>query len=82
MPYTAASIQVKEYSDDIWAQAASLSEQYGKPVAFIERGLEACQLARIGNSYFIDRYLKEDKSVKLNQEVNEISRALLAKIRR
>lgn len=82
MAYTAANIKVQEFTDDIWSQAVSLAQEYGKPVAFIERGLEACQLARVGNSYFINRYLKEDKSVKLNKEVNEISRDLLAKIRR
>jgi hypothetical protein len=81
MSYTAKNIKIKEYSEDIWSQAISLAEEYGKPVAFIERGLEACQLARVGNDYFIDRYLKEDKSVAINREVNEISRELLRKLR-
>ena len=71
--YTAKDILIKESSEDVWAIALSLSEEYGKSYAWIEQGLLACELANIGYDYFIKRYLEDDTSISMNTEVDKIS---------
>ena len=60
--YTASSIRIltpPEISERFtWAKVASLAEQYRKPAAWIERGLEACRRAGIDDAYFEQRYLQ------------------------
>lgn len=63
MDYTAANITILGEQDVLsrffWAKAGALSEQYHKPVEWIERGLLACERVRIPHDYFIDRYLRK-----------------------
>ena len=77
MTYTAKNILIQEHSSDIWSTAISLSEKYNKQVNWIERGLLACELANVGHDYFIKRYLEEDKSVTMNNDVDVIAKELL-----
>ena len=74
--YDASNIKIMPYSNNLWSSSVSLANIYCKPIGFIQRGLEACRLARVEQSYFIKRYLDDDKSVPLNSEVNIISREL------
>jgi len=73
--YTAKNITIKKYAVDKWSMAISLSEEFNYDVKLIERGLEACDLARVPYSYFIDRYLRKLKTP-LNEEVNTIYKEL------
>jgi len=60
MIYDASSIKIKEYATDIWSMAISLQEEYGHDPDWIQTGLEACDIAHVPHSYFINRYLKQD----------------------
>jgi hypothetical protein len=59
-----------------WIRAQSLANEYNKPLDFIERGLEACELAGVTPNYFIDRYLKGDKTIPVNESVAYQSKLL------
>lgn len=63
MTYDASSIQVLDrdevFSKFFWAKANDLSITYCRPLAWIERGLQACERACVPHDYFIDRYLKK-----------------------
>lgn len=60
--YTAASITVLAQEQVLerffWAKAHDLAQTYHRPLAWIERGLQACERVRKPHDYFIDRYLK------------------------
>ena len=60
--YNASSIRILEPTEIIqrftWARVAELAERYRKPAAWIERGLEACRRAGVGDDYFVQRYLQ------------------------
>ena len=75
--YDASSIVVKDFPQDIWHLSASLSIQYKIPSEPIQRGLEACRLAGVNHSYYIERYLDNNKTVEQNMEVDVIYRELL-----
>jgi len=77
-----ASKVVKEFNLNNWDKATILAEEYKKDIQFIQRSLEACRLAEVPESYFIDRYLKGDKSIPLNEEVNVISLKLQKEVYR
>jgi len=73
--YTAKNITIQKYAVDKWSMAISLSEEFNYNEALIIRGLEACELARVPYSYFIDRYLRK-LNTPLNEEVNTIYKEL------
>lgn len=79
-PYDAKSIRVLSDQEALnstpWLAAETLASTYDKPVEFIRRGLEACRLAEVHQSYFIDRYLRGDKDVPKNDAVEHHSRIL------
>ena len=62
--YTASSIRVLEAVEITerftWARVAALADQYRRPAAWIERGLEACRRAGIDDDYFVTRYLRRE----------------------
>lgn len=72
--YTADAIKICDGSQFDWVIEGSLAAQYGRDIDFIKRGLEACKLANVSFDYFIDRYLKKDKSVPFDPIVDTISR--------
>ena len=81
--YTAASIRVLGAHEILerfdWAKIGSLTEQYGKDAAWIERGFQACLEAGVHESYFIQRYLVGDKSVPRHEGVEEAYRDLFVR---
>lgn len=78
--YTAKNIKILEAEDILekfdWAKLGALAEQYNAPVEWIERGFNACQQAGVDFEYFIDRYLKKDKTVPFHEGVDEAYRDL------
>ena len=54
-----------------------LAHDYKKPIEFIERGLEACRRSHVSESYFVDRYLKEDKTIEQNMLVADAYKDLM-----
>jgi hypothetical protein len=64
------------FEDMPWLFAETLAATYQKDLGLIQRGLEACRLAGVGNSYFVRRYLDGDKSVPLHEGVDYQSRVL------
>lgn len=74
--YTAANIRIEDTPEHDFTLVYDLADTYNKPVEFIKHGIEACRLAEVSESYFIDRYLKGDKSIPLNPDVSAISREL------
>jgi hypothetical protein len=69
--YTGASIRIlspEEVSRRFdWSRAGHLAEEFKKDRKFIERGLAACRNAGLPDGqYFIDRYLRGDKTVPVN----------------
>jgi hypothetical protein len=83
-PYTASAIRIltaDEVADRFsWARVAELAERYRKPAAWIERGLEACRRAGVGDEYFVDRYLKREPIAR-DDRVDEQMRELLIEAR-
>jgi hypothetical protein len=81
--YTADNIKVLKQSEvqdrfDNWASTAhQLAHDYKKPIEFIERGLEACRRSHVSESYFVNRYLKEDKTIEQNLLVAEAYKDLM-----
>jgi hypothetical protein len=63
MSYDASSIQILEHEAVLerffWAKAGELAYTYKRPLAWIERGLQACERVNVPHDYFIDRYLKK-----------------------
>ena len=53
-----------------WAEVGALAAQYKSDPSFIKRGFKACDAAGAERSYFVNRYLKGDKSVPFNAEVD------------
>lgn len=62
MPYDASAIQILDSEQVcqkfVWAKAGTLAERYKKPLAWIERGLQACDRIGIDHSFFIQKYLE------------------------
>lgn len=56
--------------------ASSLAHTYSRPLGWVTRSLEACQLAGVAPGYFIARYLRKDNSGLFDPEVDKISREL------
>lgn len=71
--YTAENIKILDDKDILesmpWAMVSFLAIQFKKPYNFIARGIESCQLAGVGYNYFVDRYLKGDKSIPVDESV-------------
>lgn len=59
-----------------------LAREYVLDSEHIRRALECCRLANISPDYYINRYLKNDKSIPLNMEVDTIMRDILKDTRR
>lgn len=82
MAYTAENIKIlsdKEVCDSFtWLRAHELANEYKRPVAFIERHIEACRLAGVDLDWFISKYLKGNDEPR-NEEVEAISRELQLK---
>lgn len=76
MTYSAANIKIEEDPQFDYLKIRELSEKYNRPEVFVKRGFEACRLARVDPSYFIQRYLDGDRSIPVNQDVADISREL------
>ncbi|SHE19270.1 hypothetical protein [methanotrophic endosymbiont of Bathymodiolus puteoserpentis (Logatchev)] len=73
--YTAKNIKIQHITTDTWSMAISLAEEFNYNIKIIERGLEACKLAHVPTSYFIDRYLKK-LDIPINEDVNAIYKEL------
>ena len=75
--YTAKNIKVlssEEAENQFgWLKAGKLAAKYHKPLAFIERGLEAYRLAGASAEAFEDRYLKKLPDAPKNHEAELIS---------
>lgn len=80
MEYNAANIKLPSDEELLkqtpWLMAGTLANEYDRDQAFIERGIEACQLAGESVDYFINRYLKGDRTIPENKEVSVISMEL------
>jgi hypothetical protein len=78
--YNADNIKVLQDQEVLeempWVVANSLANEYNKPLDFVQRGLEACELAGVTPNYFIDRYLKGDKTIPVNESVAYQSKLL------
>ncbi len=77
--YNAHSIKVLKDEEILqfeWAMVGHLANQYGKDEGWIRRGIQACQHVGVNESYFIDRYVREDKSVPFRVDVQEAFREL------
>jgi len=75
--YNADNIQIKKYAVEPWEMAISLAEKYPlKNPKLIMRGLEACQLAGVEYSYYINKYLK-GLPVAENKDVTTIYKGLM-----
>jgi hypothetical protein len=78
--YTADNIKIlsnQEAVEDMpWLQIESLAKRYNKDVDFVKRGIEACLLADVSPNYFIDRYLKGNKDIPVDESVAYQSREL------
>ena len=78
--YTASAIRILEPTEISqrfsWARVAELAERYRKPAAWIERGLEACRRAGVGDEYFVQRYLRREP-VPRHEGVDAAMRELL-----
>lgn len=72
--YDAHSIKIKHTTEDAWSAAVSLAEEFNGNEQLIQRGLEACQLAHVPFSYYINKYLRKLPGIPLNEEVNQIYR--------
>ena len=60
-----------------------LATKYCKPVEWVKRSVEACRLCNVDpRDYFVERYLKNNKSIPMNHEVNEVSREIQKKLSR
>ena len=83
--YTAKNIKILKSGEAeerfVWMQAHTLAEKYCKPVAFIERGIEAYSLAGATTQDFIDRYLEKLPGAPRNHHAEVISRELQLKMR-
>ena len=75
--YNADSIVVRDHANSGWEEVVALSEKYGEDEGIIERGLESCRMALVSTDYFIDRFLKKDKTIPFNKEVDIIYRGRL-----
>jgi len=73
MSYNAASIRILTESEAAdrfqWKLIDILATHYGKPKAWIERSIRACEGAGIDVQYFIDKYLKK-LDVPMDSDVN------------
>lgn len=80
MVYDASSITLPSDEELLqktpWLMAETIAHKYNRDQAFIERGIEACQLAGVSVDYFIKRYLEGDKTIPENKEVSTISMEL------
>ena len=55
----------------------SLSKKYGKYEIWVANGLEACRRCGLGHDYFIERYLKGNKSIPKNDLIDDAFRDVL-----
>jgi len=80
--YTAESITIRTEAVHSWEVVASLADRYPfRPVEWLERGLQACELAGVGFDYFIDRYLERDGITPMNPDVNDCMVEILRAVR-
>lgn len=79
--YTADSIKVLTHEQTTarfeWLEAATLAAEYGRPLAYVKRGLEACNRAQVPHTYFVERYLRGDKSVPRHEGADEAMRDII-----
>lgn len=75
-PYDAHSIKIKHTTQDAWSAAISLAEEFNANEQLIQRGLEACKLAGVEFSWYVDKYLRKLPDIPRNEEVNQIYRDL------
>lgn len=85
MTYDASSIRVMR-AEDLeerweWLKAGNLASQYQRDERWISRGLEACRVVGVSPDYFIDRYLKGDKSIPKHDGVDAAFRDLAKQAR-
>ena len=80
MTYDASSIKIlKEVEAEErfpWVLIERLASQYLRDRDWIALGLQACIECGVPQQYFIDYYLKKDKSVKYIPEVTEVYKEL------
>lgn len=83
--YTAKNIRILSKSEAYqrmpWLKADELAARYGKDQGFVERGLEACRRANVGEEYFIKRYLEDIKSIPKNEAVDYQSQVIQGLLR-
>lgn len=83
--YDASSIKILSRSEAFqrmpWLKADELAHRYGKDADFINRGLQACRSANIGEEYFIKRYLEEMRDIPFDEAVDYQSRVLQGLVR-
>nr|WP_086940988.1 hypothetical protein [Thaumasiovibrio occultus] len=83
--YNAASIKIlreEEASDAFtWLLEGNLATEYGVPLSFVQRGMEASRILCIPPDYFIGKYLKKDLSIATMPEFGEVYAELLKKER-
>lgn len=82
--YDASSIRILEPTETAarfgWVRVEELATQYKRPAVWIERGLRACRLAGVDESYFVSRYLKREPIARLDA-VDEALAELLKETR-
>lgn len=60
-----------------WSCLDDLIEKYPtKPPSFIAKGIQACEACFVDPGYFVDRYLRNDKSVPVNLAVEAAYKAI------
>jgi hypothetical protein len=83
--YNANSIRVltdDEILDSFdWAKIGHLASQYKRDSDFIERGLLACERVGVHYSYFVGRYLENDKTIPMREDVNAAMADILKEMR-
>ena len=71
MAYDETSIRVLKpsevYDQFEWVRANELAKQHKKPLACVERGIEACRVTGVPLDYYIERYLKNNKNTLKNE---------------
>jgi len=69
--YNASSIRIRSDDDTMqdWELIPYLADKYTRDAKWIERSIQACREAGMSIDYFVSRYLDNDKSIKINQNV-------------
>ncbi len=80
-PYDASSIRIPTAQEAFehmpWLLPETLAKEFNRDIAFIKRGLLACEKAGVANGYFIERYLRDNKAVPFNEAVDYQFRRIL-----